>query len=196
VPVVVFLPAGVIVRGLVAEDATGKPLPLALEPPGEHVLDGTLTLPAPAAGGAARTAVFRYRVARAGVSGTPRADRFDVSVPVALVRTRAGGSPEGFFAARVSLPEAWGIWESFPVARTEEHVADGLRHAQLTLPVVPSFVRLRGGTGDRPALGVPEAVDLGMAVVILLLSALGWRWASRQTRAPAGARASGRTPTP
>jgi hypothetical protein len=183
VPLTLFVPRGVTVEDLSAgwgEGAAAVAVPL--EPSRAHVLTGTV--PAPGAAPRAEVAAapdtsaasasgllrLRYTVRNAEAGREP----FDLIVPVARVDRPLSGSPEGFFTATVALSGDARLWETFPVGRASGPDA-------MSLPVLPSFVRLRGGRGDAPRLTVPRVADVGVGLAIVLLTLVGWRRARRPT---------------
>lgn len=189
------------VEGVTAEDGQGRSLEVRLGPTASGGLAGAVILPA-GAGDVAQarlSLVLRYRVSGPGVStgagtvtGTVRAavtgparaasgssttpgSDFDAVIPVIRVDWPPEASREALFTARVSLPPDWSVVEVFPMVPREVAERDGERVHALSLPVVPSMVRLRGRVGDPPVLTLGRWVDLGVLSVILAAGLLGWR---------------------
>lgn len=96
-------------------------------------------------------------------------------VPIAIVGTAADEPRPGFFTAEITLPAGKRVREAFPV--TYELAPDSTGTVFSTsMKIVPSFVRIRTGTGLRP-LVLAEAAVMG---ILLLFGVVGWRWFTRR----------------
>jgi hypothetical protein len=100
---------------------------------------------------------------------------FDLVLPVLMVDWQPEDSREELFIADVGLPSSFGVVEHFPTVPLAVRAEGGsIRHA-LSLPVVPSFLRMRGRDGPRPVLTFGRMVDLGIVLFLVLLTGYGWR---------------------
>ena len=160
-----------------ATDGDGVALALDLDADArEGVISGRVALPLERGG--EWTIRFFYQVVGAAGDG-----RFRVTLPVVLVDALPEGSPEDMFVMEVALPPAVSLWETFP-ALTSSATDPSPGVTRLSLPVIPSMIRLHGGRGSRPRLTLPLVVDLGVGLAIVLLSLAGLIWARRAATGP------------
>ena len=103
-------------------------------------------------------------------------DRLDVWVPLVGVDWPPEGAPEGMFSARVTLPAGFAVEERFPTVPLDRSTAaDGRAVYALSLPAVPSMVRLRARRGAVP-LTFGARVDIALIGALLLLACVAWRY--------------------
>ncbi|MFC1660444.1 hypothetical protein ACFL3S_03110 [Gemmatimonadota bacterium] len=168
---------GTSVENVSAE--TGQPpveleLELAQGPSGRR--SGILRLPRSGAAGPVFTFDLNYQVVqdRDGPDGS-----FDLILPVLMVDWTPEDSREELFTAELALPPSYAIVEMFPTVPRELRAEEGLHWHALSLPVVPSFFRLRGREGPRHFLTFGRMVDLSVVLFILALAVFGWRMMRR-----------------
>jgi len=97
-------------------------------------------------------------------------DAFVVRVPIVVVKLPPVEEADELFRARVRLPAAWRVADGFPSGFR----ADGDDYS-VSLPVVPSVVRLRGRVDGRWRPGLPLVVDLLVVSILLAFAFRGWR---------------------
>jgi hypothetical protein len=110
---------------------------------------------------------------------------FDLALPVLMVDWNPVDSREELFTADLRLPESHGVVEVFPTVPVEVQDESAASLHSLSLPVVPSFLRLRGREGPRPVLTFGRIVDLGVGLILFFLGAFGWRMMRRSAK-PSG----------
>lgn len=134
--------------------------------------EGELFLPESAQSDTAMRLDIQYSVANARRG---RGDRFDFAIPLFLVTWNPETSADTFFTAEIRLPEEAHLSEIFPTVPLAIAFTPGVRSHTLTLPVVPSLVRFRGGVGAPPLLGFTGLVDVGVGLLLGTLALIGWR---------------------
>jgi hypothetical protein len=157
----------------VAAISDGSTLPVHMDDSGTSLLSGNLVLP--------NTLLARRRVTLDLTYGVSNANRgsseegFDLTVPLLLVDWRPVAATDTFFTARILLSADHHIAEFFPTIPTTSKEVDGVREHTIVVPAVPGLLRLRGGEGSHPFLTFNHMLDLGVLLVIGLLSVAGWR---------------------
>jgi hypothetical protein len=113
--------------------------------------------------------VVRYRVPSVV---TTEDGRLRGRIPVLTVDRPPAEPGPGLFVARVRLPQAWRVTETFPTGLAE---VDGAGTYEVRLSVVPAVVgfRARGDGGRTP--GMPVVLDVLAAGIMGLFVLLGWR---------------------
>ncbi len=128
----------------------------------------------------------RYRLRRALKTEGPSAEAV---LPVLVVALPPAPDAGEVFQARVALPEGWRLLDAFPSGlRAGTPGADGVRYASVSLPVVPSVVRVRARTDGAWRPGLPFVLDVGAVLALVIFAGVGFRYLSARQ----GARFSGR----
>lgn len=148
----------------------GRELDIVMDP--SRARFGTLLLPPTPGTDPVFAFELTYQVVQESVQSGAG---FDLVLPVLMVDWDPEDSREELFTAELSLPASYGVVEMFPTVPVEVQEAEAANLHILSLPVVPSFVRLRGREGDRPFLTFGRLVDLGVGLVLFFLAAFGWR---------------------
>lgn len=161
------------------ESGAWASVPIQRAPSGR--LTATISIPGTERARSVVRIELRYRVDQPTPSGE---GRFDHTIPILLVDHPPVGDRPELLTARWTLPDGYSVSESFPLVPLDPAIVDGRRSYAITLPVVPSMLRIRGTRGARPFLTFGRLVDGTVVCVLLLLAGWGWREATsdRETR--------------
>lgn len=98
----------------------------------------------------------------------------DLRVPLLLVDWPPDEAREGMFSARISLPAGYTVVERFPtVPLVETSVPGGRTAVELSLPAIPSMLRLRARRGAA-RLTFAARVDVAVVLGLFALATLAW----------------------
>ena len=116
----------------------------------------------------ARTLTLDYEVASAVSRG---GGEVTVHVPIVSLPIPPTTEAGDVFEASITLPTDWRITDGFPSGLVER--APG-RH-EVSLPVVPAVVTVRGRSDGSRALGLGLVIDLLTVAILLGFGFIGWR---------------------
>ncbi|MGH7541180.1 MAG: hypothetical protein ACRELC_09290 [Gemmatimonadota bacterium] len=127
-----------------------------------------------AALGSSFSLVFTYRLPPRGDAGE---NELELDVPVLLLDWPPEAAPEGMFKARLAFPPGFAPVERFPtVPLLERRGAGGeVSEYELSLPVIPSLVRVRARLGGPRFLAFGASVDAVVIGALLVVGWIGWR---------------------
>lgn len=167
---------GIAFRGAVPERMTatagGAPAPVRMDAAAPPLVSGTVEIPAGSVADGTLSLGLLYQIPRPFRS---EEDRFDLAVPIPIPDRPPVGAPERLFVAEVRLPPGFSLVERFPTVPVVQRMDDEVRVYELSLPVVPSLLRVRARSGPPPLVTFGQAVDIGVIGALLILGLVGWR---------------------
>lgn len=142
------------------------PATMAWEPGQGRVRRGTVDVAYPQAGSAVTELALEYVVSQASDTED---NALSIHVPLIQVDLKPEESRADVFVAEIVIPHGMSLVESFPVGAAAMAAASEDVRYQITLPVVPSFLRLELREGDS-VFTLPRVVDGVMVSLVVLLS--------------------------
>lgn len=171
---------GIAFRGAVPERVTaragGAPAPVRIDATAPPLLSGAVEIPAGSVADGTLSLALLYQISRPFM---PEQDRFDLAVPIPIPDRPPVGAPERLFVAEVRLPPGFALVERFPTVPVVRRMEGEVPVYELSLPVVPSLLRVRGRSGPPPLVTFGQALDIGVIGALLILGLVGWRLVRR-----------------
>lgn len=116
-------------------------------------------------------------------AGRTAPGELDLQLPILMVDWPPVAAAEGMFDARITLPAGFAVVERFPTAPLVSSAApDGGTTYGLSLPAVPSMVRMRARRGN-PGPGFGARVDAAVIAALAVLAVGVWVGLRRGIRA-------------
>lgn len=96
-------------------------------------------------------------------------------VPLIFPRMDNIPSNENLFSARISIPSDYQIVNSFPTVGAEVKAEGTQIVYDVTLPVIPSMLRVEVSKNDEVSLSTIDLLDGAVLVVLAVVGVAGWR---------------------
>lgn len=98
-----------------------------------------------------------------------------IRVPLIFLPFTPRSTQDNLFRATIHVPHEFELVDSFPTVIDDSHQVASENVYEVTLPVIPSMLRLDVAKISKGRVGTTEILDAFVIGVLLLLGIIGWR---------------------